>query len=61
MQLPPSPSKQEERLLPLASEEGETARTTQPERRAEEERPGREETSKEEDIIEKAKRKMQGQ
>src|SRR5215207_5960334 len=40
---------------------GETAQAGQPERRAEEEHPGREETGKEEDIIEKAKRKLQGQ
>ena len=40
---------------------GETARAAQPERRAEEERPGREETGRDEDFIEKAKRKLQGQ
>src|SRR5215203_5141868 len=40
---------------------GETAQSAQPERRAEEERPGREETGRDEDFIEKAKRKLQGQ
>ena len=41
--------------------EGETARTANPEGRAEEERPGREETGRDEDFFEKAKRKLQGQ
>jgi len=40
-------------------EEGQTARSGQPERRPEEEHPGREEAGKE-NFIEKAKRKLQG-
>ena len=40
-------------------EEGQTARSGQPERRSEEEHSGREEPGKE-DFIEKAKRKLQG-
>jgi uncharacterized protein (TIGR02271 family) len=41
--------------------EGETARTANPEGRAEEERPGREETGRDEGVLDKAKRKLQGQ
>jgi uncharacterized protein (TIGR02271 family) len=40
---------------------GKTARTANPEGRAEEDRPGREETGRDEDFFEKAKRKLQGQ
>ena len=40
---------------------GETAQAAQQERRVEEERPGREETGRDEDFLEKAKRKLQGQ
>src|ERR687897_601413 len=42
-------------------EEGETAGTAHPETRAEEERPGSEEPGSEEGLVEKAKRKLQGQ
>jgi uncharacterized protein (TIGR02271 family) len=42
-------------------EAGKTARTANPEGRAEEDRPGREETGRDEDFFEKAKRKLQGQ
>ena len=38
-----------------------TARTANSEGRAEEDRPGREETGRDEDFFEKAKRKLQGQ
>jgi stress response protein YsnF len=38
-----------------------TAQSAQPEGRAEEDRPGREETGRDEDFFEKAKRKLQGQ
>src|ERR671920_719362 len=40
---------------------GETAQSAQPERRAEEDRPGRVESGRGEDFLEKAKRKLQGQ
>ena len=40
---------------------GETAQDIQPERRAEEERPAREETGRDEGVLDKAKRKLQGQ
>ena len=40
---------------------GKTARTANPEGRAEEDRPGREEAGRDEDFFEKAKRKLQGQ
>ena len=41
--------------------EGEATQSAQPERRVDEEGPGREETGRDEDFIEKAKRKLQGQ
>ena len=40
---------------------GKTARTANPEGRVEEDRPGREETGRDDDFFEKAKRKLQGQ
>jgi hypothetical protein len=44
-----------------ARREGETTRAAQAERLADDERLGREETGRDEDFIEKAKRKLQGQ
>ena len=41
--------------------EGEAAQSAQPGRRAEEEHPGREETGRDEGVLDKAKRKLQGQ